>query len=211
MDSIAIETLVERALTARKNCYAPYSKFLVGSAILLKNGEIITGVNIENASYPVTICAERSAMASVISQGFKDEIVALAVHFPVSQSTEVFSHTLNTHNLALDFQELVSSAAAFHAHVAIPVGLKLKIWERIGNSRIVGDSQRICFRICNDYGRPGLQSSQDWSVWRIGMPMNRIGPLNEHSRLCEIGLVVNPLSIVSRIRTGKYDFAYPSG
>jgi hypothetical protein len=128
-----------------------------------------------------------------------------------SNVIRVFSHTLNTHNLALDFQELVSSAAAFHAHVAIPVGLKLKIWERIGNSRIVGDSQRICFRICNDYGRPGLQSSQDWSVWRIGMPMNRIGPLNEHSRLCEIGLVVNPLSIVSRIRTGKYDFAYPSG
>ncbi len=88
MDSIAIETLVERALTARKNCYAPYSKFLVGSAILLKNGEIITGVNIENASYPVAICAERSAMASVISQGFKDEIVALAV---VTSSTPVGS------------------------------------------------------------------------------------------------------------------------
>lgn len=75
----SIEVLVKHASDIRKNCYAPYSKFLVGCAVLLKDGQIITGVNIENASYPVSICAERSAMASVISQGRVSDIEALAI------------------------------------------------------------------------------------------------------------------------------------
>lgn len=79
MDSLAIENLVAKAASARKHCYAPYSKFLVGAAILLEDGQIITGVNIENASYPVSLCAERSAMATAISQGLGNEIEALAI------------------------------------------------------------------------------------------------------------------------------------
>lgn len=74
----SLELLVEKASLVRKNCYAPYSKFLVGAALLLKDGQVIAGVNIENASYPVSICAERSAMASAISLGHLD-IEALAV------------------------------------------------------------------------------------------------------------------------------------
>jgi len=54
--------LIEKAKSASVNAYAPYSKFLVGAALLLENGEIITGNNQENAAYPSGLCAERTAM-----------------------------------------------------------------------------------------------------------------------------------------------------
>lgn len=58
----AVVHLIQAAAEARLNAYAPYSKFSVGSAILLDNGEIITGSNQENASYPSGLCAERTAI-----------------------------------------------------------------------------------------------------------------------------------------------------
>lgn len=54
--------LMEKAIEARDKAYAPYSKFKVGAAVLLDNGEIITGSNQENASYPAGLCAERTAI-----------------------------------------------------------------------------------------------------------------------------------------------------
>lgn len=72
--------LLKQAIEARKNAYVPYSQFKVGAAILLKNGEVIKGSNIENASFGLTNCAERSALYSLYSQGYKKEdIVAIAV------------------------------------------------------------------------------------------------------------------------------------
>ncbi|WOO41982.1 cytidine deaminase [Rubellicoccus peritrichatus] len=57
------------AAEARERAYAPYSNFYVGAALLTTDGQIITGVNVENAAYSVAICAERSALASAVSQG----------------------------------------------------------------------------------------------------------------------------------------------
>lgn len=79
MDNNKINDLISRAIDARKNAYAPYSKFLVGSVIYLKNQEIYTGANIENSSYSVTICAERAAMVPIIMKNLQNEIIALAV------------------------------------------------------------------------------------------------------------------------------------
>ncbi len=64
--------LIEAALKASKNAYAPYSHFKVGCAILCKNGKIITGVNVENSSYGLTICAERNAIAQAIKEGIRE-------------------------------------------------------------------------------------------------------------------------------------------
>ena len=61
--------LIEQALAARKNSYAPYSNFLVGAALLAEDGTIYTGVNVENASYPVGICAEKTALSKAVSEG----------------------------------------------------------------------------------------------------------------------------------------------
>ena len=66
------------AKDAMKNSYAPYSKYNVGAALLCKNGSIYKGCNIENASYSVTNCAERTALFSAIASGEK-EFVAICV------------------------------------------------------------------------------------------------------------------------------------
>ena len=65
--------LLNRAIRVQENTHSPYSKFPVGAAILLLDGNVVVGTNVENASYGATICAERSAVCSAVSQGYKKE------------------------------------------------------------------------------------------------------------------------------------------
>ena len=65
------EELIQAAISVRKMAYAPYSNYAVGAAILVENGRIFTGVNVENASYGLTNCAERTAVFKAVSEGFK--------------------------------------------------------------------------------------------------------------------------------------------
>ncbi len=72
--------LIQKAIEAMKNSYSPYSKFRVGCAVELNNGKIITGTNIENVSYGLSMCAERVALFKVISEGFtKEDIKSMAI------------------------------------------------------------------------------------------------------------------------------------
>lgn len=72
--------LIDLAIAAKDNSYSPYSHFRVGCALVLKDGNYITGSNIENASYGATNCAERSAIFAAYSQGYtKEDIIGLAV------------------------------------------------------------------------------------------------------------------------------------
>ena len=70
--------LIQAALNAQKNSYAPYSKFNVGAAVLCDSGKIYTGTNVENASYPAGLCAERTAIFHAIAEGEK-QICAIAI------------------------------------------------------------------------------------------------------------------------------------
>jgi cytidine deaminase len=72
------EELVQSALGARRWAYVPYSNFPVGAAVLTASGRIYDGINVENAAYPTTICAERVAVFKAISEGER-QIQAVAV------------------------------------------------------------------------------------------------------------------------------------
>lgn len=75
------QKLIETALEARKWAYAPYSGYAVGAALLTSSDRIYDGVNVENAAYPSSMCAERVAVFRAVSQGER-HFVALAVASP---------------------------------------------------------------------------------------------------------------------------------
>jgi len=74
------QEMYEKAKEAMKNAYAPYSGFRVGSCIRTEDGSLFTGCNIENSSYSMTMCAEETALASLVSQGHRKikEVVVLS-------------------------------------------------------------------------------------------------------------------------------------
>lgn len=71
--------LMQEAVKALTLSYSPYSKFKVGAAVLLNSGKVVLGANQENASYPLCLCAERSALANASSVAPKDEVKCIAI------------------------------------------------------------------------------------------------------------------------------------
>jgi len=71
--------LVDRAFEMHAFSYVPYSNFPVGAALLCADGTVFTGCNVENAAYGSTICAERTALLKAVSEGHRDDWVAMAI------------------------------------------------------------------------------------------------------------------------------------
>ena len=83
------QTLLQAAISARNNAYAPYSKFKVGSAFRLHDGRIFSGANMENCVLPLTVCAERNALAAAIAAGAQHGDIAeafIVVDAPIEAS-----------------------------------------------------------------------------------------------------------------------------
>lgn len=81
IDPLSSAKLIQDAKAARKQAYAPYSKFQVGAAILTSNGQVVTGCNVENASYGLSICAERAALFHAVALGHR-HFSAIAICLP---------------------------------------------------------------------------------------------------------------------------------
>jgi cytidine deaminase len=62
--------LYDRAVAISKRAYAPYSNYLVGAAVRTRDGKVFEGVNVENAAYPLGVCAEKSALVKAVSEGY---------------------------------------------------------------------------------------------------------------------------------------------
>jgi cytidine deaminase len=77
LNAKTIEALVASAREARENAYAPYSKYKVGAAILTRSGNVYTGCNVENATFGATICAERTAIVKMVSEGAREPIACV--------------------------------------------------------------------------------------------------------------------------------------
>ena len=86
MDDTTLQQLKEAATAIRERAYCPYSEFAVGAALLDDQGTIHVGVNVENAAYPVGVCAERNALFSAVTRG-SHTFVALALMTPASEPT----------------------------------------------------------------------------------------------------------------------------
>lgn len=103
MKSSDKQKLIREATLAKVHSYSPYSKFRVGASVLLKNGEIISGANVENSSYPCGICAERNVLSSAYGKGYrKEDIVAMALAgeskeyvYPCGMCAQVMSELLD--------------------------------------------------------------------------------------------------------------------
>ena len=82
----ALRALIDKAKDASKMSYCPYSKFQVGAAVLSNTGDIHTGCNVENASYGLTICAERNAIVQMVAKA-QHQIQTLVIYTPTEVPT----------------------------------------------------------------------------------------------------------------------------
>ena len=100
---LSVEELVEKGKEATKLSYSPYSHFAVGAAIELDDGKVILGANVENASYGLSMCAERVALYQMVMQGYtKDQVVQMIIccdcddlPYPCGACRQVISELMN--------------------------------------------------------------------------------------------------------------------
>ena len=109
-----------------------------------------------------------------------------------------------------DLHEIVSGEIAFYTHVIVKLGIKMKLWEKVG-SVPYQEKANVLFRHSWDFGKPGIKVSERWCVWRINEDFRNVGKLEGDFQKAEIGIVFAPPDIVERMRTGAgpSDFVDP--
>jgi hypothetical protein len=124
-----------------------------------------------------------------------DAIRAFKTKYPVDKTPEL--------------EQIVRDEVEFYAHCVTKAGLKMGLWDKVGNIADTGKTDQILFRGTNDYINKHIMISKDWWIWKINEEKEHVGILEGENRKSEIGVVVTPMDIVDRMRTGKYNFKYP--
>lgn len=117
-------------------------------------------------------------------------------------------------NIDPPLSEIINDEVDFYAHCVTKFGPKLSLWDKIGYTSEIGDTRHILFRNTEDNGAKSVDElvklSHKWYVWHINDDdFTYVGELKGDNRKADIGVVVNPYDIITRIKTGKYDFFYP--
>ena len=107
-----ISELMDHAIQAQQRSYSPYSHYRVGAALVTKSGKVFTGCNVENASYGVALCAERTAVFKAVSEGEKDIVAIVIVTRDGGMSCGACRQVLNEFNpetrvIAIDEQKKI--------------------------------------------------------------------------------------------------------
>ena len=113
-----------------------------------------------------------------------------------------------------DLTEIIKDEVTFYTHCVTKSGLKLNLWQKVGNNMVVGRIDKIIFRGTSDYGtkvgEEPVKISNNWYVWKINdYAFTKVGKLEGENRNSFIGLVINPIGIVEMIKGNKYLINYP--
>jgi hypothetical protein len=135
-----------------------------------------------------------------LTQLNSDLIKAFKEEYPLDSQTEL--------------SEILKGEVDFYAHCVTKLGIKMNLWEKLGNSSYIGDIQNVLFRCTNDYGHKEgegpIRKSKNWYVWNINdKNFRRVGNLQGEDRNAFIGLVINPIGIVELFKGNKYPVNYP--
>lgn len=134
--------------------------------------------------------------------------------FLMNDSTQLDSEVIRvyqTHwgmNDKPSLEDIVEGHVHFHAHVVIKLGLRMNIWTKVDNMPVVNPSIPK-FRDSEDYGNPDVVVSSNWFVWEVGGEFETVGRLQGECQRYDIGVVIAPPHIVTKMNSGEYDFVYP--
>lgn len=159
--------------------------------ITTKIGDVFSvKISEKTKKYFQLIAFDKTQLNSDVIRAFKKE-------YPIDSTTEL--------------NQIIADEVDFYAHCVTKTGEKIGYWKKIGNTKELGNITRILFRDSNDYGLFPCQKiiSDRWYIWHINdEKFTYVGKLIGENRNAEIGLIINPESIVYRMKTGIYDFRY---
>lgn len=101
-------------------------------------------------------------------------------------------------------EDIVADEVSFYAHTMLKVGIKQLLWHKVGNSNSIGDIANITFRWFGEIDFSQITKSHTWRVWKVSSPTTFIGELNEQVKKYDLGLIIPPYDILTRIKKGNY-------
>jgi hypothetical protein len=110
-------------------------------------------------------------------------------------------------DMTSQIEKIVAAPVQFHVHVALGVGTRHGVWEKIGRAPVL-EPIDVLFRQADEPGNLPKTSS-NWVIWTVNSPRRHASRITQAVRSAEIGIVVNPFSVLHRVRQGTYNFAYP--
>lgn len=109
-----------------------------------------------------------------------------------------------------DLEDVVQDEVQFYAHIVIKLGVKMNLWNKVGNVGLESNFEAPYFRGSNDYGNPEVKVSKSWFIWRANEDFVQVGELKGEQVNYDIGSVLATTEIPEIMNTGKSSYFYPA-